>query len=212
MIKNSILQKLFLQRTQQRYATNQAFPHFLIYLTQSNFRNMTKLFFYTLFFIACTTSAQTIKSKSLKIKYTLANGWTGEEFGGKTSWDESGNNLCKCSGAAFYKTGKNGKLNVVIYPSNVNGLDSIKRNFVGSLRFEPVEKYDKVRNQFFSFEKRKSNFTETKSNKKSFEVIKLKTKVEDRFYIIYAWQESSAAIDPNVEKELNEMINAIEPL
>lgn len=173
---------------------------------------MTKLIFSILFLVNLVIPAQTIKSKALKIKYTLANGWAGEEFGGKTSWDESGNNLCKCSGASFYKMGKNGKLNVVIYPSNVNGLDSTKRNFVGNLRFEPVEKYDKVRNQFFSFEKRKSNFTETKSNKKSFEVIKLKTKVEDRFYIIYAWQESSAALDPNVEKELNEMINVIEPL
>lgn len=173
---------------------------------------MTRLFFYILLVLTITVQAQTIKSKALKIKYTLSNGWAGEEFGGKTSWDESGNNLCKCSGASFYKMGKNGKLNVVIYPTNASGLDSTKRNFVGSLRFEPVEKYDKVRNQFFSFEKRKSTFTDTKSNKKSFEVIKLKTKVEDRFYIIYAWQEAAAALDPNVERELNEIINAIEPL
>lgn len=37
-------------------------------------------------------------------------------------------------------------------------------------------------------------------------------KIEDHFYIIYSWQENAALMSPQIEKELFEMINAIEPL
>lgn len=92
------------------------------------------------------------------------------------------------------------------------GLDSTKRNFVGALRFENVEKYDKTKNKFFSFERKKSNFTDSKTNKKSFDVIRYLAKVDDHFYIIYSWQENVSLMSPQIEKELFEMINAIEPL
>lgn len=162
--------------------------------------------------ISVSIQSQTVKSKSLQLKYITPEGWNVEEFGGKTSWDESGNSLCKCSGVYFSKSHKDGKLNVVIYPSNVFGLDSIKRNMVGNLRFENVEKYDKTRNKAFSFEKRRSNFHDAKSNKKLYDVIKYKAKVDDHYYIIYTWQESMNMMSPNTEKELFEVINAIEPL
>ncbi len=167
----------------------------------------------TLLLAAFASFAQeTIKSKILKLKYTPPAGWNAEEFGGKTNWEESGNNLCKCSGVYFFRTHKDGKMNVVIYPSTQSGLDSTKRNFVGSLRFENVEKYDKTKNKFFSFERKKSNFTDSKTTKKSFEVIRYLAKVEDHFYVIYAWQESMNALNSTNEKELYEMVNAIEPI
>jgi hypothetical protein len=159
-----------------------------------------------------TFSQETVKSKPLKLKYTAPAGWVAEEFGAKLNWEEVGNPLCKCSGVKFNKQHKDGKLNVMVYPSTQSGLDSTKRNFVGSLRFENVEKYDKTKNKFFSFERKKSNFTDTKTNKKSFDVIRYFAKVEDHFYIIYAWQENTSLMSPQIEKELFEMINAIEPL
>ncbi|MCE3225558.1 MAG: hypothetical protein K0S32_109 [Bacteroidetes bacterium] len=160
--------------------------------------------------LSASLTAQTIKSKALKIKYTLPAGWNAEEFGGKTSWEESGNTLCKCSGVSFTKQHKDGKMNVLVYPSTQSGLDSLKRNFAGPLRFENVEKFDKTRNKNFSFEKKRSNFTD-KTGKKSFEVIRYFAKVDDHFYIIYTWQENMGAMSPNAEKELYEMVNAIEP-
>ena len=156
--------------------------------------------------------AQTVKSKPLKLKYTPPEGWSTEEFGSKTSWDESGNAMCKCSGASFIKQHKDGKLHVVIYPSSVSGLDSLKREGVGPLHFDAVEKYDKTTNKNFSFEKRKSYFTDTKTNKKSFETVKLKAKVEDHYYILYLWQENNGILSAGTEKLLMEMVNGIEPI
>ena len=103
-------------------------------------------------------------------------------------------------------------MNVVIYPSTQSGLDSTKRNFIGNLRFENVEKYDKTKNKFFSFERKRSNFTDIKTNKKSFEVIRYFAKVDDHFYFIYAWQENMNALSPSNEKEIYEMINTVEPM
>lgn len=156
--------------------------------------------------------AQTVKSKPLKLKYTTPEGWSAEEFGGKTSWDESGNALCRCSGASFVKQHKDGKLHVVIYPSTPNGLDSAKHDMVGSLVFVPVEKLEKTTNKKFSFEKRRSNFKDSKTGAKSYEVIKLKAKVEDHYYLIYLWQENPGILSLGIEKEMNEMVNAIEPI
>jgi len=161
---------------------------------------------------AALFSQQSVKSKPLKLKYTPPAGWNAEEFGAKTSWEESGNAMCKCSGVAFFKSHKDGKMNVVVYPSSQSGLDSAKRNFVGNLRFENVEKYDKTKNKYFSFERKRSNFTDSKTTKKSFEVIRYLAKVEDHFYIIYSWQENMNALNSTNEKELYEMVNAIEPL
>jgi len=172
---------------------------------------MKKIASFCLLAICAFAVAQT-KSKTLKLKYTAPEGWNVEEFGGKTNWDEAGNALCKCSGLVFTKQHKDGKLSVVIYPSTVSGLDSLKREMVGSLKFIDVEKYDKTKNKYFSFEKKKSNFQDLKSNKKMYEVIKYKTKIEDHFYIIYTWQENMGMMSPNTEKELFQVINALEPL
>jgi hypothetical protein len=172
---------------------------------------MKQLLFLVMIGLSVLSTAQTVKSKSLKIKYTLPAGWNAEEAGGKTSWDESGNTLCKCSSVLFTKPGKEGKMNVLVYPSTISGLDSAKRNSAGTLRFENVEKFDKTRNKNFSFEKKKSNFTD-KTGKKSYEVIRYLAKVDDHFYIIYTWQESMSPMSPDAEKQLYEMVNAIEPL
>lgn len=140
--------------------------------------------------VICSFATAQTKSKILKLKYTAPEGWNVEEFGGKANWDEAGNALCKCSGLYFTKQNKDGKLNVVVYASTISGLDSSKREMVGSMKFMDVEKFDKTKNKNFSFEKKKSNFQDVKANKKMYEVIKYKTKVEDHFYIIYTWQEN----------------------
>jgi len=156
--------------------------------------------------------AQTVKSKELKLKYTAPEGWNPSEFGGKTSWDEAGNNLCKCSGVMFTKQHKDGKLIVLVYPSTISGLDSLKHDMAGNLKFVDVEKFDKTKNKNFSFEKKKSYFSDIKTNKKSYEAIKYKAKVEDHYYLIYTWQESMNMMSPNTEKNLFEVVNALEPL
>lgn len=156
------------------------------------------------------SQAQTVKSKNLKIKYTPPAGWTAEEFGAKGPWEEAGNDLCHCSGAHFSKSHKDGKMHVVIYPSMQSGLDSTKRGNVGNLHFEDVVKYDKVRNNDISFERKKSNFTDLKTKAKSYEVYRYYAKVEDHFYIIYAWQENMQTLNSTNEKELFAMVNAIE--
>lgn len=167
-----------------------------------------------LLFILLSTSIlaqQTVKSKSLKLKYTPPSGWNTEEFGGgKESWEEKGNALCYCSGVLFSRSHPEGKLKVLVYPSTVSGLDSAKRNRVGSLQFEDVQKYEKTKNKNFSFEKKRSNFKDKGS--KSYDVIRYFAKVEDHFYIIYMWQENMQMLSPQTEKELYEMVNAIEPL
>jgi hypothetical protein len=158
------------------------------------------------------TAQQSGKSKVLKLKYTLPAGWNAQEFGNSATknWEEPGNALCACSGIAFYRSHKDGKMNVVVYPSTQAGLDSAKRNSVGNLRFEDVVKYDKVRNNDLSFERKKSNFTDSKTGAKSFEAYRYFTKVDDHFYIIYAWQENMQALNSTNEKALQEMVNSLE--
>jgi hypothetical protein len=162
----------------------------------------------TLFIMA----QEPVKSKALKLRYTPPSNWSVEEFGGKNSWDESGNALCHCSGVIFTKPNKDGKMNVLVYPSTNSGLDSSKHYSIGNLRFEHVEKYDKTKNKHFSFEVRRSNFNDIKTKAKSYNVIRYLAKVEDHYYIIYAWQENMDLLNSTAEKELYEMVNAIEPL
>jgi hypothetical protein len=162
--------------------------------------------------VLCGIVAAQTKSKALKLKYSAPEGWNVVEFGGKDSWDESGNSLCKCSGLQFTKQHKDGKLNVVVYPSTISGLDSSKREGVGAMKFVDVEKYDKTKNKNFSFEKKKSSFNDSKTNKKMYEAIKYKTKIDDHYYIIYTWQENSGMMSPDIEKELFQVVNALEPL
>lgn len=156
------------------------------------------------------SQAQITKSKNLKIKYELPAGWNAEEFGGKSPWEEAGNNLCPCAGVHFTKSHKEGKMHVVIYPSTQSGLDSTKRDGVGNLHFEDVVKYDRVRNKGMSFERKKSNFTDLKTKTKSFEAYRYYTKVDDHFYIVYAWQENMQTLNSTNEKELFQMVNAFE--
>ncbi len=172
---------------------------------------MKNLLCFALICLSMAAGAQTVKSKTLKLKYTPPAGWNAEEFGGKTSWEESGNSLCHCSGILFSKSHKDGKMNVLVYPSTQSGLDSTKRNSVGSLRFEDVVKFDRVRMNEISFERKKSNFTDIKTKSKSYEVYRYFAKVEDHFFIIYAWQENMQALNSTNDKELTEMVKAIEP-
>ncbi len=175
---------------------------------------MKNLFFFAMVGLSTALfSQQTVKSKILKLKYSPPAGWNVLEFGSaaSTNWEEQGNALCKCSGISFNRSHKDGKMNVVIYPSTQSGLDSTKRNFVGTLHFEDVQKYDKTKNKFFSFERKRSNFTDSKTKARSFEAIRYFAKIDDHFYVIYAWQENMSTLSPSNEKEIYEMVNAIEP-
>jgi len=176
-----------------------------------------KKFAFLFLLLSAFSNAQTVKSKNLLLKYTPTAGWNAKEFGGISPWEDSGNEsdsyrICKCGGVYFYRTHGDGKMNVVVYASTQSGLDSTKRNFVGSLHFEDVQKWDRTKNKAFSFERKKSNFTDSKTKSKSYEVIRYQTKVDNHFYIIYAWQENMQALNSTNEKLLYEMINAIEPL
>ncbi len=157
------------------------------------------------------------KSKALKLKYTLLEGWNAKEFGNPETktWEEAGNEsdndrMCKCSGIYFFRTHKDGKMNVVVYPSTQSGLDSSKRNFVAHLQFVEIEKYDNIRNNNISFQRKKSNFTDTKTKSKSFEVYRYYAKVDDHYFIIYAWQENMQMLTSTNQKLLFDMVNAIE--
>jgi hypothetical protein len=170
---------------------------------------MKNLLFLLFIGLSVALQAQT-KSKNLKLKYELPAGWNAQEFGGKEPWEGAGNAMCPCSGVYFYKSHKDGKMNVVVYPSTQSGLDSTYRNAVGNLRFEDVVKFDRVRSNSLSLERKKSNFTDTKTKAKSFEVYRYSTKVDDHFFIIYAWQENMQMLNSTNEKELFAMVNAIE--
>ncbi len=156
------------------------------------------------------SQAQSVKSKNLKLKYTPPAGWNAEEFGTKSPWEEPGNALCACAGVHFSKSHKDGKMHVVVYPSTQSGLDSTKRNAVGNLEFVDVVKYDRVRNNDMSFERKKSNFIESKTKAKSFDAYRYFVKVDDHFYIIFAWQENTQTLNSTNEKELFTMVNSIE--
>lgn len=160
--------------------------------------------------VFCANAQETIKSKPLRLRYTAPAGWTATEFGAKDSWETEGNALCRCSGLLFTKPNKNGKLNVLVYPSTQAGLDSAKRSRVGDLQFQDVEKFEKTRNKNFSFEKRRSSFSSKGS--RSYDAIRYYAKVDDHFYIIYTWQDTMSPLEPQTEKELFEVVNALEPL
>lgn len=163
--------------------------------------------------VSVSSFSQTVKSKILKLKYTTPENWTAVEFGGKLNWDESGNEMCRCSGIAFSKPHKNGNFNLVVYAVPKGGLDSTKREFVGPLHFVNVEKVEKTTNKFFSFEKRRSNFYDVRAKKASYNCIRYITKAtEGHCYIFYAWQENMELLNSTSEKELTEMVNSIEPL
>jgi hypothetical protein len=102
-------------------------------------------------------------------------------------------------------------MNVVVYPSTQSGLDSAKRNMVGTLRFVDVEKFDAVRSNGLSYQRKKSNFVDAKTGAKSFEAYRFYTKAEDHFFIIYAWQENMQVLTSANEKELLDLVRAIEP-
>jgi len=173
---------------------------------------MKHLILFLFICLAASLGAQPLKSKNLKIKYTPPAGWNAEEFGTKTPWEESGNNLCKCAGVHFSKSHADGKMHVVIYPSTQAGLDTTKRNRVGELEFVDLVKYDRVRNNGMSLERKKSNFINPKTKAKSFEAYRYITKVDDHFYIVFAWQENMQALNSTNEKELFLMVNAFEPI
>ena len=169
--------------------------------------------FLAVILISNFTYSQTVKSKILKLKYTTPESWTAIEFGGQLNWDEKGNEMCHCSGIAFSKPNKEGKFNVVIYAVPNGGLDSTKREFVGTLHFENVEKVEKVTNKNFSFEKRRSNFYDVRAKKASYNCVRYISKTTDgHCYLIYAWHENMNLLNSTSEKILSEMINAIEPL
>lgn len=174
---------------------------------------MRKILLSLLVCVSVFSFAQTVKSKILKLKYTTPEGWTANEFGGIKNWDESGNAMCRCSGIAFSKLHKNGKFNVVVYAAPQGGLDSAKREFVGTLHFVNVEKVEKTTNKSFSFEKRRSNFYDVKTKTNSYNCIRYISKpTEGHFYIIYVWQENMDLLNSTSERELTEMVNGIEPL
>lgn len=174
---------------------------------------MKNFLFIILVFFSISALSQTVKSKTLKLKYTTPEGWTASEFGGLKNWDESGNAMCHCSGIAFSKPHKNGKFNVVVYAVPAGGLDSAKREFVGTLHFVNVEKVEKTTNKGFSFEKRRSNFYDVKTKTNSYNCIRYISKpTEGHFYIIYVWQENMDLLNSTSERELTEMVNSIEPL
>ncbi len=155
--------------------------------------------------LVCTSLfsfSQTVKSKAIKLKYTLTDSWTANEFGGPLNWDQSGNAMCRCSGIAFSKPDVNGKYNVVVYAVPAGGLDSAKREFVGTLHFVNVEKIEKAVNENFSFEKRRSNFVDAKTKAASYNCIRYITKAkEGHCYIIYAWQENMNLLNSSAERE-----------
>jgi hypothetical protein len=172
-----------------------------------------KKFIILFVFVSAVSFSQTVKSKILKLKYATPESWTATEFGGLLNWDEKGNEMCRCSGISFSKPNKEGKFNVVIYAVPNGGLDSTKREFVGPLHFENVEKVEKTTNKNFAFEKRRSNFYDVRAKKASYNCIRYITKpTEGHCYIIYAWQENMNLLNSNSEKALTEMVNAIEPL
>lgn len=163
-------------------------------------------------FIGMTLAQKAVKLTNLKLKYTLPEGWVAEAFGNEMPWETSNSSYCKCGGILFTKQHSNGTMRVMVYPSTIAGLDSTKRNFVGNLRFEKVEKYFKTTNKNFSFEKRVSFFTDTQKGKKAYDVIRYIARPEKVTYIIYTWQESSNMMDAKTERELFEMVNGIEAI
>lgn len=170
------------------------------------------LFSFSILISLTVIGQKTIKEPALQLKYTLPEGWKAEVYAGETPWEKGTSPYCACAGILFSKPNSNGTLKVMVYPSTISGLDSAKRYAVGALRFEKVEKYFKTTNKVFSFEKRVSYFTDTKSGQQTYEVIRYMARPEKTTYIIYTWQETLNKMDPKTERELFEMVNALEPI
>ena len=56
---------------------------------------MKKYFSILLVCASMAAFSQTIKSKALKLKYTLADSWTAREFADLLNWDKGGNDRCQ---------------------------------------------------------------------------------------------------------------------
>ena len=103
-------------------------------------------------------------------------------------------------------------MNVVVYRQHTGRPRFHQKKFgVGNLHFEDVVKIDRVRNNdMFHLNGKNQILRIAKTKAKSFEVYRYFVKVEDHFYIIYAWQENMQALNSTNEKELFAMVNSIE--
>lgn len=170
-----------------------------------------KSFAFFLLFVSISFAQTEVKSKFLKLKYKTPPGWTAHEFGDNKSWDGTGNYLCHCAGVLFTKESNIGKMNVLVYPTTVSGLDSSYRDGMADMKFIDVQKRERIKNKYFSFDMKHSYLGEKISGKKKYDAIRYQTKSEKHYYIIYSWRETTEPMNPDTEKALFEMINSIEP-
>lgn len=139
-----------------------------------------KYLFVLLFFVVLVsvTSAQNWKELSqapIKLKYNLPQGWyVGGYIHGKA---------CNCSGATI-NLSKDQTINMVIYSSETEDIDSLQKQKVWGYSFAPYSVHtEKLETEFLTFDKAMSTWNEDKNAT----VLRFSTSYGTSQYLVYFW-------------------------
>lgn len=139
-----------------------------------------KYLFVLLFFVVLmsVTSAQNWKElsqASIKLKYDVPQGWyVGGYIHGKA---------CNCSGATI-NSSKDQTINMVIYASDTEDLDSLKKQEVWGYSFAPYSAHsEKLETNYLTFDKAISTWNEDKNST----VLRFSSSHGNFQYLVYFW-------------------------
>jgi len=111
---------------------------------------------------------------------------------------------CNCESGTLNSSMKD-QTNMVIFASNTLSLEEMKLQDLESYHFVEVEAAERIKTEFFEFEKHVSRWKEDET----LQVIRLTTTLENRQYLIYFWGEPAALL---AQKEnLERIIYSIRP-
>lgn len=138
-------------------------------------------FFTSLLFILLCSSASAqqwmeLEQTTLHLRYKIPKGWY---VGGYKSVQK-----CQCTGAAV-NTSKTGAINMVIFYSNQQSIDSLGRQSVWGYTFDMsrVQTSRGVETTHFNFSQQLSVWKEDPS----LTVLRLKAQMQEHCYLIYFW-------------------------
>jgi len=139
-----------------------------------------KYLFVLLFFVLGSYSINAqhwkeLKQAPLKIKYQIPTGWY---VGGYTSGKS-----CNCSGATI-NTADDRSLNMVIFSSDKEDLEALKKQPIWGYNFAPPSSdAEMLKTEYFAFEKALSTWQEDGQST----VLRFATSTTELKYLVYFW-------------------------